>query len=83
MRKGALAVASGALRAVYSGTTQLNSTDPVEKRSAKSVVFLFMTSRPTNWVNLVTTFIDKVTVVHAVNVSTTRRRIELSWFVSL
>ena len=31
--------------------TQLNSTDPVEQRTAKSVVFLFMTSRPTNWVN--------------------------------
>ena len=36
---------------VYSDTTQLNSTDPVEQRTAKSVVFLFMTSRPTNWVN--------------------------------
>jgi len=31
--------------------TQLNSTDPVEQRTAKSVVFLFMTSRPINWVN--------------------------------
>ena len=31
--------------------TQLNSTDPVEQRTAKSVVFLFMTSQPTNWVN--------------------------------
>jgi len=31
--------------------TQLNSTDPIEQRTAKSVVFLFMTSRPTNWVN--------------------------------
>ena len=31
--------------------TQLNSTDPVEHRTAKSVVFLFMMSRPTNWVN--------------------------------
>ena len=31
--------------------TELNSTDPVEQRTAKSVVFLFMTSRPTNWVN--------------------------------
>jgi len=32
---------------VYSDTTQLNSTDPVEQRTAnqrKSVVFLFMTS---------------------------------------
>jgi len=36
------------LRGVYSDTTQLNSTDPVEQRTAKSVVFLFMTSRPTN-----------------------------------
>ena len=25
-----------------------NGTDPVEQRTAKSVVFLFMTSRPTN-----------------------------------
>ena len=39
------------LRGVYSDTTQLNSTDPVEQRTAKSVVFLFMTSRPTDWVN--------------------------------
>ena len=39
--------------------TQLNSTDPVEQRTAKSVVFLFMASRPTNWVNWVTTFIDR------------------------
>ena len=31
--------------------TQLNSTDPVEQRTAKTVVFLFMTSWPTNWVN--------------------------------
>ena len=46
-------------RGVYSDTTQLNSTDPVEQRTAKSVVFLFMTSRPTNWVNWVTTFIDR------------------------
>jgi len=38
-------------KGVYSDTTQLNSTDPVEQRTAKSVVFLFMTSRPTNWVN--------------------------------
>jgi len=41
------------LTGVYSDTTQLNSTqlnstDPVEQRTAKSVVFLFMTSRPTN-----------------------------------
>ena len=47
---------SSALRGVYSDTTQLNSTDPVEQRTAKSVMFLFMTSRPTNWVNWVTTF---------------------------
>jgi len=40
-------------------STQLNSTDPVEQCTAKSVVFLFMTSRPTNWVNWVTTFIDR------------------------
>ena len=33
------------LRGVYSDTTQLNSTDPVEQRTAKSVVFLFMMSR--------------------------------------
>jgi len=48
-----------AIRGVYSDTTQLNSTDPVEQRTAKSVVFLFMTSQPTNWVNWVTTFIDR------------------------
>jgi len=35
------------LRGVYSDTTQLNSTDPVEQRTAKSVMFLFMTSWPT------------------------------------
>ena len=28
-----------ALRGVYRDTTQLNSTDPVEQRTAKSVVF--------------------------------------------
>ena len=28
--------------------TKLNSTDPVEQRTAKSVVFLFITSQPTN-----------------------------------
>ena len=38
------------LRGVYSDTTLLNSTDPVEQRTAKSVVFLFVTPRPTNWV---------------------------------
>jgi len=34
--------------------TQLNSTQltyAVEQHTAKSVVFLFMMSRPTNWVN--------------------------------
>jgi len=44
------------LRGVYSDTTQLDSTqlnwtDPDEQRTAKSVVFLFMTSWSTNWVN--------------------------------
>ena len=39
---------NGDLRGVYSDTTQLKTTDPVEQRTAKSVVFLFMTSRPTN-----------------------------------
>ena len=34
------------LRGVYSDTTQLNSTEPVEQRTAN--VFSFMTSRPTN-----------------------------------
>jgi len=29
-------------------STQLNLTDPVEQRTAKSVMFLFMTLRPTN-----------------------------------
>jgi len=38
--------------------TQLNWTS-WKQRTAKSVVFLFMTSRPTNWVNWVTTFIDR------------------------
>jgi len=47
------------LRGVYSDTFQLNSTDPVEHRTAKSVMFWFMTSRPTNWVNWDTTFIDR------------------------
>ena len=54
-------------------STQLNSTDPAEQRTAKSVVFLFMTSWPTNWVNWVTTFIDRWQLL-----STTRRRVELS-----
>jgi len=43
------------LRGVYIATqlnsTQLNSTVELEQRTAKSVVFSFMTSRPTNWVN--------------------------------
>jgi len=43
-----LIIVDDALRGVYSDTTRLNSTDPVEQRTAKSVVFLFMTSRPTN-----------------------------------
>jgi len=47
------------LRPVYSDTTQLNSTDPIEQRTTKSVMFLFMMSRHTNWVNWVTTFIDR------------------------
>jgi len=47
------------LRGVYSDTTQLNSTDPVEQRTAKSVVFLFMMSR----------LQTESTVVHAVEFS--------------
>ena len=50
----AIASASHHIHYSYKGVfiaTQLNSTDPVEQRTAKSVVFLFMTSRPTNWVN--------------------------------
>jgi len=39
---------SGVFIATQLNLTQLNSTDPVEQRTAKSVVFLFMTSRPTN-----------------------------------
>jgi len=41
-------------------STQLNSTElnrPSWTATAKSVVFLFMTLRPTNWVNWVTTLI--------------------------
>jgi len=61
--------------------TQLNSTDPVEQRTAKSVVFLFMTSRPTNWVNWVTTFIDRWQLF---TLWTCRQLdVELSWVVSL
>ena len=38
----------GVFIATQLNSTQLNSTDPVEQRTVKSVVFLFMTSRPTN-----------------------------------
>ena len=38
----------GVFIATQLNSTQLNSTDPVEQRTAKLVVFLFMTSRPTN-----------------------------------
>jgi len=41
----------GVFIATQLNSTQLNSTDPVEQRTAKSVVFLFMMSRPANWVN--------------------------------
>ena len=41
-------IAKGVFIATQLNSTQLNSTDPVEQRTAKSVVFLFMTSRPTN-----------------------------------
>jgi len=69
---------SALLRPVYSDTTQLNSTDPVEQRTA---VFLIMTSWPTNWVNWVTTFIDRWQLLTL----WTRRQldVELSWVVSL
>ena len=40
-----------ALGCIDARPLKLNSTDPVEQRTAKSVVFLLMTSRPTNWVN--------------------------------
>ena len=56
------------LRGVYIYTTQLNSTDPVEQRTAKSVVFCSFRH------DLQT----ESTVVHAVNVSTIRRRAEFS-----
>ena len=46
-------VCKGVFIATQLNSTQLNSTDPVEQRTAKSVVFLFMTSWPTNWVNWV------------------------------
>ena len=52
-------IRKGVFIATQLNWTQLNSTDPVEQRTAKSVMFLFMTSRPTNWVNGVTTFIDR------------------------
>jgi len=38
----------GVFIATQLNSTQLNSTDPVEQHTAKSVVLLFMTSRPTN-----------------------------------
>ena len=38
----------GVFIATQLNSIQLNSTDPVEQRTAKSVVFLFMTSRLTN-----------------------------------
>ena len=41
----------GVFIATQLNSTQLNSTDPVEQRTAKSVMFLFITSWPTNWVN--------------------------------
>ena len=54
-RKWLVAPPKGVFIATQLNSTQLNSTDPVEQRTAKSVVFLFMTSRPTNWVNLLFT----------------------------
>ena len=54
------------LRGVYSYTTQLNSTDPVEQRIAKSVVFLFMT---------VYDLQTESTVVHAIEFSS----VQFSW----
>ena len=42
---------------LYSDTTQLNSTQL--NWPSWTVMFLFMMSRPTNWVNWVTTFIDR------------------------
>jgi len=68
---------------VFIATTQLNSlnpTDPVEQHTAKSVVFLFMTSWPTNWVNWVTTFIDRWQLF---TLWTCRQLdVELSWVAS-
>ena len=43
----------GVFIATQLNSTQLNSTNPVEQRTAKSVVLLFMMSRPINWVNWV------------------------------
>jgi len=43
-----LVKSKGVFIATQLNSTQLNSTDPVEQRTAKSVVFLFMTSWPTN-----------------------------------
>ena len=45
------------LRGVYSDTTQLNWPSWTAYSQVSRV--LFMTSRPTNWVNWVTTFIDR------------------------
>jgi len=59
----------GALRGVYSDTTQLNSTElnwPSWTAYSQISRVLFMTSRPTNWVNCCS-----------------RYRVELSWVVSL
>ena len=53
--------------------TQLNSTDAVEQRTAKSVVFLFMMSWPTNWGDL-----QLFTLWSHRQVTITRRRVELS-----
>ena len=49
--KAARHIVDGAVDEWHKGVfiaTQLNSTDSVEQRTAKSVVFLFMTSRPTS-----------------------------------
>ena len=70
---------------VYSDTTQLNSTDPVEQRTAnqreasQSCFCLWRHDLQTESTGLLRLFIAGDTVVHAVNVSTTRRRVELSW----
>ena len=60
--------------------TELNSTQLTQLNSVQSVVFLFMTSRPTNWVNWVTTFIDRWQLF---TLWTCRQLdIELSWVAS-